>query len=292
MMRGRNPSFWSVIRKTVERMKVRNPGIHNCCTRFFMRCPLSFAAIILRCKSCQSEACSMVRRADSSLPKPCLQNTAYDSSRCAASSAVPRLMPEPIIAFPLTYRNLIYMTAIVNCSDVQGCSWDLPEGQKLNGSRAPRGPLRGNPKNRRFGFCRDGDRRIEHLCQNLDARDQPRSRTRKLPARLERIDPVVLHRPNRVPLVGQSERLVFLARLLPRVAAGGNQQEVRFSFDNILQMNPERRLSGTANRIFPAGASDHLGHPVAADVNGFEPFEKGHARAAPRRIQLSPQDSL
>jgi len=31
------------------------------------------------------------------------------------------------------------MTAIVNCSDVQGCSWDLPEGQKLNGSRAPRG---------------------------------------------------------------------------------------------------------------------------------------------------------
>src|SRR5207249_8712519 len=87
MMRGRNPSFWSVIRKTVERMKVRNPGIHNCCTRFFMRCPLSFAAVILRCKSCQSEACSMVRRADSSLPKPCLQNTAYDSSRCAASSA-------------------------------------------------------------------------------------------------------------------------------------------------------------------------------------------------------------
>src|SRR2546429_2687972 len=72
-------------------------------------------------------------------------------------------MPEPIIAFPLTYRNLIYMTAIVNCSDVQGCSWDLPEGQKLNGSRAPRGPLRGNPKNRRFGFCRDRDRRIEHL---------------------------------------------------------------------------------------------------------------------------------
>src|SRR5207249_7187754 len=69
-------------------------------------------------------------------------------------------------------------------------------------------------------------------------------------------------------------------------------QEVRFSFDNILQMNPERRLSGTANRIFPAGASDHLGHPVAADVNGFEPFEKGHARAAPRRIQLSPQNSL
>src|SRR5207253_4412179 len=68
-------------------------------------------------------------------------------------------MPEPIIAFPLTYRNLIYMTAIVNCSDVQGCSWDLPEGQKLNGSRAPRGPLRGNPKNRRFGFCRDRDRR-------------------------------------------------------------------------------------------------------------------------------------
>ena len=57
-------------------------------------------------------------------------------------------------------------------------------------------------------------------------------------------------------------------------------------------MNPERRLSGTANRIFPAGASDHLGHPVAADVNGFEPFEKGHARAAPRRIQLSPQNSL
>src|SRR5437660_12366702 len=108
-------------------------------------------------------------------------------------------MPEPIIAFPLTYRNLIYMTAIVNCSDVQGCSWDSPEGQKLNGSRAPRGPLRGNPTNRRFGFCRDGDRRSERLCLNLDAPHQPRARTRKTAARFEPIDPVVLHRRNCVP---------------------------------------------------------------------------------------------
>jgi hypothetical protein len=81
-------------------------------------------------------------------------------------------------------------------------------------------------------------------------------------------------------LIGQGERFVFLARLLRRVAAGGDQQDFRFSFDNILQMNPERWLAGAANRVFSSGAADHLGHPVAADVNGFEPFEKGHARAA------------
>src|SRR5205807_3029795 len=55
-----------------------------------------------------------------------------------ASSAVPRLIPEPIIACPLTYRILIYKPEIVNCSEVQ--VWQCAiSGQPRLGSCYPEG---------------------------------------------------------------------------------------------------------------------------------------------------------
>src|SRR5215472_6045107 len=52
-----------------------------------MGCFLLIAIRILRCKSCQSAACASVRSTASRCGKPSAQNTTYDSSKCAASSA-------------------------------------------------------------------------------------------------------------------------------------------------------------------------------------------------------------
>src|SRR6266404_466831 len=46
-MRAWNPRFWSVARKTIESISVRNPGIQSWCKRFCMGCPLLFAMKIL-----------------------------------------------------------------------------------------------------------------------------------------------------------------------------------------------------------------------------------------------------
>src|SRR5690348_17958066 len=68
-------------------MSVRNPGIHSCCTRFFMKGPLLFAIKILRCKSRQFVTWESALRTASVSDMPCLRKPSYDSSRCAASSA-------------------------------------------------------------------------------------------------------------------------------------------------------------------------------------------------------------
>src|SRR6516225_5605294 len=52
-----------------------------------MGCFLLIVIRILRCKSCQSAACASVRSTASRCGKPSAQNTSYDSSKCAASSA-------------------------------------------------------------------------------------------------------------------------------------------------------------------------------------------------------------
>src|SRR5207248_1301793 len=86
-MRGRDPNFWSHIKKTIESVSVRNPGIQSWCIRFCMRCPLLLAIEIFRCKSRQLATCASVRWVASFSGKPSFWSASYDSSRWAASSS-------------------------------------------------------------------------------------------------------------------------------------------------------------------------------------------------------------
>src|SRR2546430_9423380 len=129
-----------------------------------------------------------------------------------ASSAVPRLMPAPIIPFSLTYKILIYETLFVNYTIGCRCPMANSEVSRLNGGDAGM-RARGNGQESGFGFRRNFDPGMQEFCKSFNAGDEPRAGARKITIGFERIDTPIADGRHGSPLFGMIERLVFGTRL-------------------------------------------------------------------------------
>src|SRR5882724_77212 len=95
----------------------------------------------------------------------------------------------------------------------------------------------GDGQEGRFGFTAYFDSGMEELGKGFDASDEARTRPRKVAIGFERVDASIADGGHGVPRIGKIDREVFVTRPLCAVAAGGNEKNVRFSFDDILQTN-------------------------------------------------------
>src|SRR5207245_8220529 len=111
-----------------------------------------------------------------------------------ASSAVPSLIPEPIIGCSLTYRILIYQKESVNWPEGQMLRW--PGKAKLDRSRPGGDPVRGERQDGRFRFGGNRNGRLENLGEDLHAGDKARAVTGKITAGLESVGAVASPRGN------------------------------------------------------------------------------------------------
>ena len=67
--------------------------------------------------------------------------------------------------------------------------------------------------------------------------------------------------------------------MLGGIAARRDDQDVWLRCDHFIQRDAEGRRARLAENVAAAGEFDHFRHPVSADVNGLQPFEKCDAWA-------------
>src|SRR6266404_9648225 len=201
-----------------------------------------------------------------------------------ASSAVPRLIPAPIIGRSFTCKILIYEEPIVNWTQGQVSKKPRVASARLGGGASR--SCAGDGKNGRLSLSAYCDGRLEQLGKRLDASDQTRARAREVTVGFQRVHPAIANRGNGVPLFRKTHRPVFIASLFGAVPARRDQQDFWRGFPHMFGSDPERRSACTPEQIFAARALNHFRNPVAAHVERLQPFEKRDARALFRRVYL------
>src|SRR5262249_40694124 len=125
---------------------------------------------------------------------------------------------------------------------------------------------------------RNADLFVEELGQGLNAVDETWPGPRKKAVRFTGIDLPGMNRQNLPPLRRKRQRQTFFRGLSCAVATGGNQNDLRAGFEQIVQGDPERWLADPAENIVSAGKVNHLRNPVPANVERLQPFEQRDTR--------------
>src|SRR6266702_3022264 len=157
-----------------------------------------------------------------------------------ASSAVPRLIPAPIIGCSLTYKILIY-NRLLSIGFEHRCSRPAPSAPGLNGSGAGRFYVRGDGQDDSFGFARNLDGRMEEFGERFNAHNKSWAGPRKIAIRFQGVNAPVADRRHGIPLLGKIYRAILVAGFLGPVAARCDKQNFRFSLHDILQMDTDGR---------------------------------------------------
>src|ERR1700741_95404 len=158
--------------------------------------------------------------------------------------------------------------------------------RNLNGRGAGCGRSFGDGEKGGFRLLRDFDVRLEKFRKRFDAGYQPRAGPRKITICLQRVDAPAADGRHGIPLLGKIHRAILVARLLRAIAARCDKENFWRRFDDVLQRDAERWRADLAENVLPAGHVNHLRDPVAANIEGFEPFEKCDSGTSRRWIQL------
>ena len=129
-----------------------------------------------------------------------------------------------------------------------------------------------------FRLGGDVDTGVEEFGEDFETGDKARAGAGKIAVGVEIEDLFVADGGNLPPLMRKAERAIFVAGLFGGVTARGDDQDLWLRVDDLLTRDAKRRRAGPAENVDTAGKFDHLGHPVAADINGLEPFKESAAR--------------
>lgn len=131
-----------------------------------------------------------------------------------------------------------------------------------------------------FGFGGDGDAGMEKFGEDFQAGHQARAGAGKVGIGVHEKSLVVAYGGHLLPFARKSDRAVLGACLFGVVAARRYYDNLGLCGDDVFERQAEGGGAQFSENVAGAGELDHFGDPVAADVDGLEPFEKGDAGAA------------
>src|SRR5690349_19032065 len=127
---------------------------------------------------------------------------------------------------------------------------------------------------------------VKDLRQYLQAFDDARPRTVEILIAIRDKDALPLHCLQLAPAGAALNQWHLLKRSRYVEAARVHENNIRIGGQNLVPIEPWRRLAGRAKQIIATGHLDELRHPVATCHQRIDPLDHGAPRARSRHAAL------